>query len=179
VLRRRILALFLLGATALALWSVASPAGAVPGSRAVPLQSLEAGVLADLNAFRRAHRLGSLRLSPALSRAARQHTMEMAARGYFSHTSANGSKFDRRIARFYPMGYHHFWSVGENLLWSSPDVDPAGALNMWINSPEHRANMLNPRWREIGLSAVHSSSAPGTYSGRPVTIVTTDFGVRQ
>jgi uncharacterized protein YkwD len=177
--RRSIAQLLLLALSALALWSAALPAGATPGSRAVPMQSLASGVLAELNAFRREHGLGPLRLSPALSRAARQHSMEMAARGYFAHNSANGSTFDKRIARFYPMGFHKFWSVGENLLWSSPDVDASGALTMWINSPEHKANMLNPRWREIGLSAVHSSAAPGTYSGRPVTIVTTDFGVRK
>ncbi|MFY9580149.1 MAG: CAP domain-containing protein [Gaiellaceae bacterium] len=177
--RRSIAQLLLLCASAVALWTAASPAGAVPGGRAVPMQSLEAGVLADLNAFRRAHGLVALRLSPALSQAARQHSAEMAARGYFSHDSANGSSFDKRIARFYPMGFHHFWSVGENLLWSSPDVDAARALNMWINSPEHKANLLTARWREIGLSAMHSPSAPGTYSGRPVTIVTADFGVRK
>jgi uncharacterized protein YkwD len=177
--RRSIVQLLLLATSAAALWSAASPAGAVVGGQATTMQSLEAGVLADLNAFRRAHGLAALRLSPALSRAARQHSGEMAARGYFSHHSANGSTFDKRIARFYPMGFHHFWSVGENLLWSSPDVDATHALNMWINSPEHKANLLNARWREIGLSAVHSPSAPGTYSGQPVTIVTADFGVRK
>jgi uncharacterized protein YkwD len=50
---------------------------------------------------------------------------------------------------------------------------------MLINSPEHKAILLTPRWREIGLSAVHSSGAPGTYGGREVTIVTADFGVRR
>jgi hypothetical protein len=39
--------------------------------------------------------------------------------------------------------------------------------------------MLTARWREIGLSAVHVMTAPGTYGGREVTIVTTDFGVRR
>jgi uncharacterized protein YkwD len=103
----------------------------------------------------------------------------MAARGYFSHDSANGSSFDRRIARFYPMGKSRYWSVGENLLWSSPSVDAPGALTMWFNSPEHRKNMLTARWREIGLSAVHVPAAPGAYGGREVTIVTADFGVRR
>ena len=177
--RRSIARLLLLALFATAIWSAATPAGAVPGSRAVQMQSLEAGVLADLNAFRKQHGLGPLRLSPALSRAARQHSMEMAARGYFSHSSANGSSFDRRIARFYPMGFHHFWSVGENLLWSSPDVDAAGALKMWMGSPEHRANLLKGEWREIGLSAVHVASAPGSFKGLEVTIVTADFGVRR
>jgi uncharacterized protein YkwD len=177
--RRSVAQLLLLAVSVAALWAVASPAGATPEAHAVQMRSLEAGVLADLNQFRRENGLPPLRLSPALSRAARQHSMEMAARGYFSHSSANGSTFDKRIARFYPMGFHRYWSVGENLLWSSPDVDAPSAISMWVNSPEHKANMLNRRWREIGLSAVHSTAAPGTYSGRPVTIVTTDFGVRK
>jgi hypothetical protein len=37
---------------------------------------------------------------------------------------------------------------------------------------------MNPRWREIGVSAVHAASAPGVYHGLPVTIITTDFGAR-
>jgi uncharacterized protein YkwD len=165
--------------TAFGLWVVASPAGASSQHPAASLSSLEQNVLADINTLRKQHGLAPLRLSASLSAAARQHSSEMAARGYFSHDSANGSSFDKRIARYYPMGSSRFWSVGENLLWSSPDVDAGGALNMWWNSPEHRKNMLTARWREIGLSAVHVTSAPGTYAGREVTIVTTDFGVRR
>ena len=177
--RRGIVQLLLLGASTVALWTAALPAGAVPGGRAVPMQSLEAGVLADVNALRRAHGMGALRLSPALSNAARQHSMEMATRGYFAHNSANGVSFDKRIARFYSIGFNHFWSVGENLLWSSPDVDPPRAVTMWMNSPEHRANLLNPAWREIGLSGLHLDAAPGAYGGQAVTILTADFGVRR
>jgi uncharacterized protein YkwD len=161
------------------LWVVASPAGASPQHRSTSLSSLEQGVLSDINALRKQHGLAPLHLSAKLSSAAQQHSSEMAARGYFSHSSANGSTFDKRIARYYPMGGAHYWSVGENLLWSSPDVDAGGALNMWWNSPEHRKNMLTARWREIGISAVHVAAAPGTYAGREVTIVTTDFGVRR
>jgi uncharacterized protein YkwD len=160
------------------LWVVASPAGASSQRPTTSLSTLEQGVLSDLNALRKQHGLAPLRLSASLSAAARQHSSEMAARGYFSHSSANGSSFDKRIARYYPVGGSHYWSVGENLLWSSPDVDAGGALDMWWNSPEHRKNMLTARWREIGLSAVHVPAAPGTYGGREVTIVTTDFGVR-
>jgi uncharacterized protein YkwD len=143
------------------------------------MQTLEQGVVAKINALRRQHGLASLRISSRLAAAARQHTTEMASRGYFSHSSANGSSFDRRIARFYPMGDSRYWSVGENLLWSSPDIDAAGALDLWFNSPEHRKIMLTSRWREIGLAAVHVGSAPGEYEGREVTIVTADFGVRR
>ena len=95
------------------------------------------------------------------------------------HPLDDHSSFDKRIVRYYPLQGTHYWSVGENLLWSSPDVDAAGALNMWINSPEHRRILLTARWREIGLAAVHVAAAPGTYGGREVTIVTADFGVRR
>ena len=121
----------------------------------------------------------SLRFSSKLAAAAREHSAEMAQRGYFSHDSANGTSFDKRISRYYSISGKHYWSVGENLLWSSPDVDAVGALNMWLNSPEHRKILLTARWREIGLSAVHVASASGTYGGREVTIVTADFGVRR
>jgi len=171
--------IFALAISSFCLAIVASPAGATADRPATALGALEQGVLADINALRAQHGLGPLRLSSRLSAAARQHSSEMASRGYFSHNSANGSSFDSRIKRFYPMGSNHYWSVGENLLWSSPDVDAAEALNMWFNSPEHRKNMLTARWREIGLSAVHVAAAPGTYGGREVTIVTTDFGVRR
>jgi uncharacterized protein YkwD len=175
----RPLRLVALALTAFGLWVVATPAGASSQHPATSLSSLEQGVLADINSLRRQHGLAPLRLSANLSAAARQHSSEMAARGYFSHDSANGSTFDKRIARYYAMGHSRYWSVGENLLWSSPDVDAGGALNMWWNSPEHRKNMLTARWREIGVSAVHVPAAPGTYGGREVTIVTTDFGVRR
>ncbi len=159
--------------------SASTSAVASVDSSARSLASLQSGVLSEINSLRRSHGLVPLHLSASLSGAARQHSLEMAARGYFAHESANGQPFDRRIARYYPMGQRHYWSVGENLLWSSPDVDARGALQMWLNSPEHRANLLTARWREIGLSAVHATSAPGTYGGRQVTIVTADFGVRR
>jgi uncharacterized protein YkwD len=161
------------------LWSVATPAGATRQSPATAMSALEQGVLADVNALRHEHGLSSLRFSTKLAAAARSHSFEMAKRGYFSHDSANGSSFDKRIVRYYPLRGTRYWSVGENLLWSSPDVDAAGALNMWMGSPEHRRILLTARWREIGLSAVHVTSAPGTYGGREVTIVTADFGVRR
>jgi uncharacterized protein YkwD len=177
-MRRRVAAGLVLVAVAVAVSAAVSPAGATTSSHSA-MSSLETGILAQVNTLRRSHGLVPLRLSTRLSAAARQHSGEMASRGYFSHNSVDGSRFDRRIARFYPMGGRRYWSVGENLLWSSPDVDAPGALRMWLESPEHRANLLTARWREIGISAVHAASAPGTYSGREVTIVTTDFGVRR
>jgi uncharacterized protein YkwD len=162
-----------------ALCIAVAPAGATAKQPATAMRSLEQGVLQQINALRSEHGLKPLRLSAKLGAAARTHSSDMATRGYFSHTSANGTSFDRRIARFYPMGKSRYWSVGENLLWSSPNVDSAGALSMWLNSPPHKKNLLSAKWREVGLSAVHVPSAPGTFGSREVTIVTADFGVRR
>jgi uncharacterized protein YkwD len=147
--------------------------------RGVTVDALERSVVSQINAFRRSHGLVALRLSTQLSRAADRHSLEMARVGYFAHESADGSSFDKRIERFYPTGARSYWSVGENLLWSSPSIDGPGALQLWLNSPPHRENLLTARWREIGISAVHVAAAPGTYGGQPVTIVTADFGVRR
>jgi uncharacterized protein YkwD len=136
-------------------------------------------VLSEMNTVRRQHGLVPLRLSAGLEAGARQHSTEMANRGYFRHTSANGEAFSRRLARFYPMGARRYWSVGENILWSSAELNAAAALEIWLNSPSHRAIMLNPRWLEVGVGAVYAPSAPGVYGGRDVTIVTADFGVRR
>jgi uncharacterized protein YkwD len=142
------------------------------------LRGLNHDVLAAVNTFRAAHGLGHLRESRALDRAARAHSLEMGSDGYFAHSSADGTAFWRRIRHYYVARNHSHWSVGENLLWSSPSVSAAGAMNMWIASPGHLANLLTPRWRDIGISAVHVVQAPGVFGGRSVTIITTDFGDR-
>ncbi|TML60350.1 MAG: CAP domain-containing protein [Actinobacteria bacterium] len=176
---RRALLCLALTASAVGLWAGSAPAGAIGRGSTSATAALERDVLSNVNLLRHQHGLGALRLSAKLAAAARLHSTEMAQRGYFSHDSANGTSFDKRIARFYSLSGKHYWSVGENLLWSSPDVSASSALDMWLNSPEHKKILLTARWREIGLSAVHMSSAPGTYGGREVTIVTADFGVRR
>ncbi|HEY5320040.1 MAG TPA: CAP domain-containing protein [Galbitalea sp.] len=175
--RRGLTAAWLLAALVL----LTMPAGALSarGGTRTAQASLDAGVLDQLNAIRLAHGLVALTASPRLAAAAAQHTREMAADGYFAHNSVNGTAFWRRISHWYSSAQFGYWSVGENLLWSSPDVDAAGALRLWMQSPEHRANILAPRWREIGIANVHVANAAGVYGSRPVTIVATDFGVRK
>ncbi|HEU5477285.1 MAG TPA: CAP domain-containing protein [Gaiellaceae bacterium] len=142
------------------------------------LQTLNRQVLAAVNKFRRAHGLVPLRDSHALDRSARQHSLEMGKVGYFAHSSADGTSFWRRIQHYYRARNYAHWSVGENLLWASPNVSAGHAMTMWIASPEHLQNLLTPRWRQIGISAVHVVRAPGVFHGLRVTIITTDFGVR-
>jgi len=142
------------------------------------LQTLNHQVFAAVNRFRVAHGLVPLRESRGLDRSARQHSLEMGRLGYFSHSSANGTVFWRRVQHYYPNGGYSSWIVGENMLWASPSVSSARAMKMWIGSPEHLKNLLTPEWRQLGVSAVRVAHAPGVYHGLRVTIITTDFGAR-
>jgi len=156
---------------------LAAPAAADRTS-ATQQTALDRQLLVQVNALRTRHGLRPLRLSPALAAAAVDHSLQMAEQGFFSHSSADGTAFWKRIQRLYPAkGFRH-WTVGENLGWESPDLSAAGALRMWMASPPHRANLLNRAWREIGVSVVASPVAPGVYRGQTVMIATVDFGAR-
>jgi uncharacterized protein YkwD len=170
----------MLAGLAAILVTIAAPsAGSADSHGAMaPATQLQTALLDQVNTLRAGHGLARLRLSPALTAAANAHSSEMARVGYFSHNSANGASFFSRIGQFYPQRGFHSWTVGENLLWGVPDVGALRAFRLWLNSPPHRANLLSTRWREIGIGATHSTSAPGMYGGRPTTVVTADFGAR-
>jgi uncharacterized protein YkwD len=177
--RKSLVLLFAMVLSAVSLTSTASARNYGPTSSSSSVSALEAAVLANVNQIRASHGLRALRLSNRLSAAADQQSEAMGAKGFFSHNSKDGTAFWKRIRRYYTDRNYRYWSVGENLLWSSPDLDATKALDMWMKSPEHRANLLNKNWREIGLSAVHFQAAPGAFQGLDVTIVTADFGVRR
>lgn len=152
-------------------------AASQPARTIAAADPLERLVLAELNAVRRSHGLRVLRHSQPLSAAADAHSRAMGRFGFFQHESRDGTAFWHRVKRFYgPRGAG--WSVGENLLWSTPGLDARGAVRLWMQSPGHRRNILTARWREIGLSAVTVAAAPGVFGGRDVLIITTDFGAR-
>jgi uncharacterized protein YkwD len=142
------------------------------------LGTLELDIVTRINAMRTTRGLRPLRVSRQLTAAASYHTRQMGQLGFFEHESVNGAPFWRRIERFYPGG-RGYWSVGENLFWESPDTSASSAVREWMKSPPHRQNILDPEWRDLGISAERFESAPGEYGGRSVTIVTTDFGVRR
>jgi len=142
-------------------------------------RALQSQFVREINSIRRAHGLRPLTVSAGLSGAAAAHTREMGADGYFAHTSYDSTPFWQRIAKWYPSRGWRSWSVGENLLYEAPDVTAQEGVRLWMNSPPHRENLLNPNWRQLGIAAIHYDAAPGEYRGASVTIVTADFGARR
>ena len=165
-----------------ALMVVAAPALASTGaseSRGISSRAaLERSIVGEINALRASRGLRPLALSKALVTSARNHSRDMARGGYFSHVTPSGMSFTDRVRKHYRSTGFRSWRAGENLLWASPDIDAARALELWLKSPRHRKILLRSDWREIGLSAVHTASAPRVYAGLEVTIITANFGAR-
>jgi len=120
-------------------------------------------------------RLGTLASNAALDKAAAEHTDDMLARGYFDHDSPDGVTFDERILSAGYARKNDGWSLGENLIWASGDLaTPAALMNSWMDSEGHRENILNPRYRELGLAVRF-----GTPTGEPGVTVSAEFGARR
>ena len=154
--------------------------GRAPASAAsiVAVPELQDMALTAINELRTSKGLRELKLNTGLSLAALGHSQSMAKFGFFTHEGRNGSPFWTRIKpRYRPQGGRG-WGVGENMVWSSPGLSADQAIQMWLDSPPHRKNLLAPSWREVGLGAVHALAAPGVYQGLDVTILTADFGLR-
>jgi uncharacterized protein YkwD len=85
-----------------------------------------------------------------LTQAAQGHSADMARRGFFDHTNPDGKSPGDRITA---AGYR--WSTyGENIAKGQPT--PASVMKSWMNSPGHRANILNCKFAEIGVGVVKS-----------------------
>ena len=117
------------------------------------------------NENRTSYKVTPLAVNPLLTRAAELKAEDMAARGYFAHTSPDG------VSPWYWLdlvGYSYFYA-GENLavnFFESKDVSDA-----WMKSPAHKDNVVNKNYSEIGIA-----TARGMYKGREATFVVEFFG---
>ncbi len=131
-------------------------------------QSVSARILIELtNQYRQEQGVPELAVNPRLAQAAVNKAGDMFARQYFNHTSPEGKIFSDWIRE---VEYHYF-TVGENLAIDFSDNETL--FQAWLNSPEHRKNIIKPQYREIGIAAL-----PGNFNGRPTIVVVQLFGTR-
>jgi uncharacterized protein YkwD len=124
-----------------------------------PAASLVAQELALVNADRRAAGLPALTESASLDRIATARAHDMATNGYFSHYRPGHSTL-AVVELLRANGVSFNW-YGENIIWESgqPAASVASHFNTWwMNSPEHRANILNTHYGHIGIGVVTSGS---------------------
>ncbi len=124
--------------------------------------------LVDLaNAERAKNNLPPLAENPVLSQAARMKALDMAQQGYFNHVSPSGISPWHWFSK---AGYSYRYA-GENLAIGF--VDSGEVQNAWLASPTHRANIVNGKYREIGIAVLNAN-----FKGNPATIVVQLFGTQ-
>lgn len=114
-----------------------------------------------INRVRARHGLPGMRARRGLSSVAAWHSRDMVAHGMLSHSSSNGRSFSSRI-----------WSVvrartvGEVLISFHSRLPAHTIVRAWMHSPPHRAELLAPGYRRMGV---------GLARGSTTTVVTADF----
>jgi len=88
---------------------------------------------------------------PRLGAVAREHSRDMAEHGALNHNSSDGrTPWDRIAAAGYP-----FATVAENVAAGQPDAQ--AAVESWLRSPGHCANIMNPEHRDFGAAGERGS----------------------
>ena len=116
------------------------------------VSAYEAEVVRLVNDVRRENGLSPLTQDWQLSRVARYKSQDMKDKGYFSHTSPTyGTPF--QMMKSFGINYK---TAGENI--AKGYTTPQSVVNGWMNSPGHRANILNPSFTHIGVGYVQSGN---------------------
>ncbi len=133
----------------------------------VALPPPERAIVRAVNEQRAAYGLPNLRISRTLSRSAQRHSVDQLRHDVLNHTSSDGTSFGRRLART-----GHYRIAGEVIAFA-----PRGAqsraravVRLWMQSPGHRAQVLNPAFRLVGVGRVR-----GLLGRSRGTVVTVDF----
>ena len=162
----------------------------VPARRASADTTFDQHVLELINRDRAANGLNPVVADPTLGSTAESglylgcgfpvsgRAFDMGQRNYFSHTILGcGTQSVFSILNALGLVYS---GAGENIAWASGLTDPLTAAenlhNQWMNSPDHRANVLNPNYNAVGIGSWHTASGQ-TWSGGGVALANVYVGV--
>ncbi|MCL1628501.1 CAP domain-containing protein [Roseibaca sp. V10] len=135
---------------------------APPALACSPVEPVESAVhLSSVNSARARSGLAPIALDSGLSRMAQGHACDMAALGYFDHTAPDGSGlFDR--AR--QTGLSGFCQLAENIAHGPRDIPTV--MGIWLRSPDHRANLLDPNLTHVGFGRAAGPHWVQVFGGR-------------
>jgi len=142
--------------------------------------TLEAQVAALTNQQRRLNGCNvDLTISAQLAAAAYGHSRDMALNNFFSHIGSNQSTM---VSRIEATGYNYA-IIAENIAAGASSATPQQVVGAWMNSPGHRANILNCSLHEIGVGYYYQpDDQPNVQTGVPGVVGpfyyywTEDFG---
>ncbi len=119
-----------------------------------------------INQYRQQHNLKSLHLSSPLTRAAKWMSADMAKHNYLEHQDSQKRNMGERLSDFGYSWLRYATAISENIARGHNSAERT--LKQWKGSPPHNANILNPRFRVIGIGR----------GGGDDWFWTTDFGGR-
>ncbi|KOP69640.1 hypothetical protein AMS59_22185 [Lysinibacillus sp. FJAT-14745] len=129
-----------------------APSKSTPSTTTSDVSAFEQEVVKLTNAERTKAGLAPFKTDDQLMAAAREKSQDMQSKNYFSHTSPTfGSPFDRMKA----LGIT-YKSAGENI--AQGQRTPQEVVKAWMDSPGHRANILNEKFTHIGVGYVKSGN---------------------
>lgn len=124
-------------------------------------------ILNAVNQQRSLRNLAALNTNSMLTWAAQSKADDMQARHYFAHVDPDGHYiWDKIVAA----GYTPYLELGENIAIEFYDTD--SLISAWMNSPEHRANILNDGFRDQGMGLNFGDTTIGQYH----SIIDNTFG---
>jgi uncharacterized protein YkwD len=124
-----------------------------------------ADLLSATNQQRQSHHISPVKMSPELAEAASLKAQNMLDHQYWAHTSPDGTT---PWHWFEKVGYSYAYA-GENLAKDFTSVQ--AVTTAWMNSPEHRANVLNAHYTQVGFA-----STSGVLGGKVITLVVALYG---
>jgi uncharacterized protein YkwD len=159
-----------------------TPASTCAGADLMPAAdngaTLRSATLCLINAERTQRGLAPVTSNAQLGKAAQNYSQAMVRQRFFDHVSPSGSTLLSRVRR--GTGYlrgARSYALGENIAWGSGEyASPLETVKGWMESAGHRANILNRRFRHVGVGV--ALGAPEDDQGMPAATDTTDFGQR-
>ncbi|HVO86773.1 MAG TPA: CAP domain-containing protein [Candidatus Binatia bacterium] len=126
-------------------------------------------LLSDTNQDRQTNNVAGLKLNSELAKAAQAKANDMAARDYWSHNTPDGNP----PWVFVSAQNYQYQKIGENL--ATGFSNSLATINGWMASPEHRENMLDPAYSEVGFGYANIPNY-AAIGGGPMTIVVAFYG---
>ena len=143
---------------------------------AANLPEIRSAVLCLINKERSSRGLRSLRANAKLRAAAERHSENMAEKEFFAHVSPSGTTPIERVKAAGYLSGATSWAVGENIAWGTQKLStPREIMQSWMESPAHKANILNRRFRHVGIGVAVGAPVDGASGGATYT---TAFGKR-
>lgn len=151
--------------------------GADRGPRKISRPQARKAIVCVINIKRQAHGVGNLHAVKPLQKAGGRHAKTMMSSNCFDHQCGGEAPLATRVHNTSYLPCSCSWGLGENLAWGKKSRgSPARIVDAWMNSPPHRATLLNGSFHHIGIGVAWGSP---WNSGMRAATYSAEFGYKR